>query len=415
MLSIAIEVTTPNLEPMNHPQMAAELEVAGASPFGRRLLGLITALAVAVPWGVSCGSESDAMVSSEMCFDSEPLPIGESIPSTDAVCTAPPAAALGLLLDRQSRSPETAAATTAGLATDDAITIVTCGTGTPIPSDRAQSCTAVLVNGLFLLFDAGDGAVRSIEQHPLAIDEVDAVFLTHFHSDHIADLGEVVSRSWIRGRNQTLPVYGATGISRVVRGFNAVYALDDNYRTTHHGEDLLPPQFAGAIPELIENPDATARVVYERDGVTVAAFRVNHPPIEPALGFRIDYGGRSVVISGDTTETDSLYEASRGADVLVAEVLSKALTETLECGLRNAGNARTATLIRDVRTYHIETADLAQLAEDAGVQTLVLTHIVPGFDNGSPQVEAFFTAPMAQIFTGELIAADDGTTIDVAL
>lgn len=364
-----------------------------------------------VPLGFACGSDSGAMAAPAMCFDTGPLPIGESIPSTDAICESTPAMAENAL----EAPPDAGASTTAGVTGDDTITIVTCGTGTPFPSDRAQSCTAVLVNGLFLLFDAGDGAVRSIEQHPLPLQDVDAVFVTHFHSDHIADLGEVVSRSWILGRSQTLPVYGGPGISRVVRGFNAIYALDDNYRTTHHGEELLPPQFAGAIPELIEDSDANARVIYERDGVTVSAFRVNHPPIEPALGFRIDYGGRSIVISGDTTETDSLLEASRNADVLVAEVLSDELTGILECGLKNAGNARTATLVRDVRTYHIGTTELAQLAEDAGVQTLVLTHIVPGFDNGSPQVEVFFTAPMSTIFTGELIAANDGTTLEIGL
>ncbi len=374
-----------------------------------RHVGLL--LALVIPWGFACGSDSDAMAATAMCFDTEPLPIGESIPSTDANCEAGSAA----IEDLRDSSGDRVAATTTGLGGDDAITVVTCGTGTPIPSDRAQSCTAVMVNGLFLLFDAGDGAVRSIEGHPLPIEEVDAVFLTHFHSDHIADLGEVISRSWILGRNQTLPVYGGTGVSRVVRGFNAIYALDDNYRTTHHGEDLLPPQFAGANPERIEDPGVTARVVFERDGVTVAAFRVNHPPIEPALGFRIEYGGRTIVLSGDTTETESLLEASRGADMLVAEVLSEELTETLECALKNAGDQRNATLIRDVRTYHIGTTELAQLAEDAGVRTLVLTHIVPGFDNGSPQVDIFFTAPMSRFFSGELIAANDGTTLEVGL
>ncbi len=372
-------------------------------------LCLLMALSV-VAAAVGCGSDSDAMASSAMCFDTAPLPIGESIPSIDAEC-APTSRAAGAAFAGLSQE----GATTAGLPGEEAITIVTCGTGTPIPSDRAQSCTAVLVNDLFLLFDAGDGAVRSIEQHPLPIQDIDAVFLTHYHSDHIADLGEVISRSWILGRSQNLPVYGGPGVSRVVRGFNAIYALDDNYRTTHHGEDLLPPEFAGALPELIEDPDGNARIVYERDGVTVSAFRVNHPPIEPALGFRIEYGGRSIVISGDTTETESLLEASRNADVLVAEVLSEELTETLECGLKNAGNSRTATLVRDVRTYHIGTTELAQLAENAGVQTLVLTHIVPGFDNGSPQVETFFTTPMSRIFTGELIAANDGTTLEIGL
>ena len=397
--------------------IAKHRQPSASSPAGRykqstgSKLGLAIVLAMTVPWGFACGSDSNAMAASDMCFDHAPLPIGESVPSIDAICETNTAATE----TRLEAPPKTLAATTAGVVGEGAITIVTCGTGTPFPSDRAQSCTAVLVNGLFLLFDAGDGAVRSMEQHPLPIQQVDAVFLTHFHSDHIADLGEAISRSWILGRNHTLPIYGGPGISRIVTGFNAIYALDDNYRTTHHGENLLPPQFAGAIPEVIDDANATARSVYERDGVTVSAFRVNHPPIEPALGYRIEYGGRSIVISGDTTETDSLREASRGADVLVAEVLSDELTETLECALRSAGNSRTATLVRDVRTYHIGTTELAHLAEDAGVRTLVLTHMVPGFDNGSPQVEVFFTAPMSTIFTGELIAANDGTTLEIGL
>ena len=89
------------------------------------------------------------------------------------------------------------------------VTVVTCGTGGPFPSQRAQSCLAVFVNGQFLLFYAGDRAQDSMEDLNLPVTDIDAMFLTHFHSDHIADLGEVMSRSWILGREKPLAVYGA--------------------------------------------------------------------------------------------------------------------------------------------------------------------------------------------------------------
>jgi ribonuclease Z len=352
-------------------------------------------------------SDSSAVASDGMCFDQAPLPLGTSIPSVDADCAAPGSAA-GV-----ARAHDADGAG-AGISSAEAISVVLCGTGSAFPTDRVQACTAVFVNGQFLLFDAGDGAQRSMEALRLPVADLDAVFLTHFHSDHIADLGEVISRSWILGRRETLPVYGGISVSRVVDGFNAVYALDDNYRVAHHGEEVLPPEAGRAVAHTIDDP-GMGSVVYERDEVTVTAFVVNHPPIEPALGYRIDYAGRSVVISGDTTATESLLEMSRDADVLVAEVLSLELAENIECLLRAAGNERNATLVRDIRTYHIGAIELAELAEEAGVQTLVLTHLSPGFANDDPRVNLFLTAPMQEIFQGELIAANDGTRVSLPL
>ena len=145
--------------------------------------------------------------------------------------------------------------------------------------------------------------------------------------------------------------------------------------------------------------------------MTVTAFRVNHPPIEPAFGYRIDFAGRSVVISGDTTDTASLRAMSEGADALVSEVMSRDLLEAVECALKRLDDPRNARLIRDIRTYHIGTTELAGLAQSAGVRTLVLTHQVPSFDNDDPRVELFLAVPIRQIYSGELIAARDGQRI----
>ena len=362
----------------------------------------------------ACSDTSRASESGPLCIDGA-LPLGEQVPPVDATCSDPPSALSAAAEQQQRANAEAAAASAAELQRRDAITIVTCGTGTPIPSDRVQACTAVFVNGLFLLFDAGDGAQRSMERSLLPIPEVDAIFLTHFHSDHIADVGEVISRSWILGRTTELPVYGGESVQRVVDGFNAVYALDDQYREAHHGTDVLDARVEPAVPHTIDDPGAEGRVVYERDGVTVTAFRVNHPPIEPALGYRIDYAGKSVVISGDTTDTASLRGMSEGADVLVSEVMNRDVLEAVECALKRLDDPRNARLIRDIRTYHIGTAELAGLAQSAGVRTLVLTHQVPSFDNDDPRVELLLAAPIRAIYSGELIAAKDGQRIVVEL
>lgn len=366
---------------------------------------LLTCFAILIALSLGCGSDSSAAEPEPICFDSGPLPLGESIPSIDAECSLP--ATTAVVTDAHEQG-----GALAGLGTDGAITIVTCGTGTPIPSDRAQSCTAILVNGLFLLFDAGDGAQRSLERLQLPVAELDALFLTHFHSDHIADVGEVISRSWILGRTAPLTVYGGESVERVVDGFNGVYALDDNYRVAHHGEDILPPEVGRASAHTISDP-SRGRVVFERDGVAVTAFAVNHPPIEPALGYRVDYAGRSVVISGDTTATENLLDMSRDADVLVAEVMNEELLETLECGLRGGGMERNATLLRDIRTYHIGTRALGELAAEARVGMVVLTHLVPGFDNDDPRAEMLFGDEVAEVFGGEVITARDGTTVTI--
>lgn len=376
-----------------------------AAALAAALVGLVAA----------CDGNSRASDGEPLCLDRGPLPIGERPPAPDAICADPPSP-LSLAAEAQRRANrEAAVASAAELQRRDAITVVTCGTGTPIPSDRAQACTAVFVNGLFLLFDAGDGAERSIERSLLPIEEIDAVFLTHFHSDHLADLGEVVSRSWILGRTGPLPVHGGPSIRRVVDGFNAVYALDDLYRTTHHGTDILPAEVARAEAREIADPGPAGAVVFERDGVTVRAFRVDHAPVEPALGYRVEFGGRAVVVSGDTTASEGLRENAVDADLLVAEVFNREVLEAAECALQRMADPRQARLVRDIRGYHVDTAELAELARSAGVRRLVLTHLVPSVDNGDTRADLFFGTPVRAGFAGEVTTARDGERFVVPL
>lgn len=384
------------------------------SPFAPKLavppLAFIISLTLISFLSASC-EESGG---SSTCSDG-PLPIGETPPAPAAECPTPPTPVSSAIEAQISVTRATAAEVRDTLLDPDVITVVTCGTASPIPPrTRAQSCTAVFVNGQFLLFDAGDGAVPSMENLNLPLPDLTAVFLTHYHSDHVADVGEAISRSWILGRRTPLPVYGGQSVERVVEGFNHIYALDYNYRTAHHGETLFPPDSTGADARLILNPGPVGSAVYEENGVTVTAYNVDHSPVLPALGYRIDYAGKSVAISGDTIDTEGLRNMSQGADVLVSEVMNKSFVEDAECALRRLGDEDNASILKDIRTYHIDVEELAELAEGAGVGTLVLTHQVPAVDDEA-QIGLVFRAPISAIYGGELVVAVDGTTVTVAV
>ena len=354
----------------------------------------------------------DESGSSNACSDG-PLPLGETPPAPPAECPTPPTPVSSTIEAQISAAQATAAEVRDALLDPDVITVVTCGTASPIPPrTRAQSCTAVFVNGQFLLFDAGDGAVPAMENLNLPLPDLTAVFVTHYHSDHIADVGEAISRSWILGRRTPLPVYGGQAVERVVDGFNRIYALDYNYRTAHHGESLFPPETTGADARLILDPAATGSIIYEENGVTVTAYTVDHSPILPALGYRIDYAGKSVAISGDTIDTEGLRNMSQGADLLVSEVMNKSFVEDAECAFGRLGDEDNASIFRDIRTYHIDVEELAELAEDADVGTLVLTHQVPTLDDEA-QIRLVFRAPISAIYGGELVVAVDGTSVTV--
>ncbi|MGD9029082.1 MAG: hypothetical protein PVG25_04655 [Anaerolineae bacterium] len=141
-------------------------------------------------------------------------------------------------------------------------------------------------------------AIEASELSNLPLDELDAVFITRFHNDHYADLGDVMEWSWILGRRLILPVHGPTGITQIVAGFESAYELEASYRTAHHGEELMPPEWVQSRPvEFAPPEDDSALVVYDRDGVVVKAFRVNHEPVEPAE--RLWRGWRRCLLRSD--------------------------------------------------------------------------------------------------------------------
>jgi ribonuclease Z len=245
----------------------------------------------------------------------------------------------------------------------------------------------------------------------IPLEELDAVFMTHYHNDHYADLGDVMLMSWMQGRRHILPVYGPTGITQIVDAFQSANELDESYRTAHHGEEIMPPEWSPSEPiEFAPPTDDSAIVVYEQDGVTVKSFRVNHPPVQAAVGYRIEYAGKVVVLSGDTVRTASLLEHSRNADLLVSEVMNKESIEATENVFRDTGDTDRATIFYDIQEAHMDVSDVGALAEEANVKRLALNHLAPK-PQSSLQANRLFRDPVSELYSGELFVGEDGMQI----
>jgi ribonuclease Z len=303
---------------------------------------------------------------------------------------------------------------------DDALRVLLCGTSAPFADPhRAQSCTAVIAGGHYFLVDTGPGSGRNLELWQLRGRELSAVFLTHFHSDHIGDLGEVNTNAWLAGHPGSLQVFGGPGVERVVNGFNEAYGLDQSYRTANSGAALLPPSADRMEAHVIEMQGAPTpakdriSLPMHFGDVTVTAIEVNHDPAEPAYGYRFDYRGRSVVISGDTNFHPPLAEAAAGADVLVHEAQSQHMVQLIQKAAADVGDARIAQTMNDIQHYHTDPLEASRIANRAGVKLLIFTHLDPPPSN--PLLFRMFYRGVGHSRNGAWISGQDGTLVDLPI
>jgi len=201
----------------------------------------------------------------------------------------------------------------AGNAQEMRVTLL--GTGTPIPSmDRFGPGTLVQAGGKTLIFDAGRGVTQRLAALGVEFNSLDAVFLTHLHSDHLVGLPDLWLTGWLRGRRtEPLAVFGPAGTVDFTRHLQNAFSFDVAMRVSDDKRAPAGGRLAGT--------DVTEGVVYESGGVKVIAFEVDHWPVTPALGYRIEFGGRSVVLSGDTRFSANLIRFAKGADLLIHEVV----------------------------------------------------------------------------------------------
>ncbi len=255
--------------------------------------------------------------------------------------------------------------------------VYTIGTASPMPGDRVQTGTAVIVNGHFFMFDVGDGVVRRAENMGLPLNKLDGVFITHWHSDHFMDLASLVSRSWLLGRTNDLHLYGPDGTDSINQSIKGYLHLENKHRVDHHGPQVMDLSKVHAISHEFKNVQNSKEVIYQKDDIIITAFDVDHAPIEPAVGYTIEYQGKKVVISGDTKKNDLVLEMAQNADLLLHEVILNSLLQQMESTLEAQGSTRNTKIIHDIQDYHTPPAEVAAIAAQAKVKKLILHHFAP--------------------------------------
>lgn len=297
----------------------------------------------------------------------------------------------------------------------DGLHIYLCGAGSPMPDAiRAGPCLGVLAGERAFVFDIGSGGTRNLGSMGFPIDRLETIYLTHLHSDHLDGLGELMTIAWVGGaRTEPIPVAGPVGTAAVVDGFNAAYRIDSTYRTAHHGPEIAHPSGFGGVARELSVPAGPAGsvVVFEDDELRITAIRVEHAPVDPAFGYRIDYQDRSVAISGDTVFHPGFVAASNGVDLMLHEALDPEMVGAIGAQLAARGQTSNAKIFADILDYHASPEEAARATQQAGARRLVLYHLVPPLP--VTLLDSVFLGDARSEYDGPITVGMDGLIISL--
>ena len=296
---------------------------------------------------------------------------------------------------------------TDNLPKEDALSVAVCGSRSPIPSPgRAETCMLVKAGHEIFIVDIGDGSNANLQNWGIDYGSINAVLLTHLHSDHISDLPNLHQGAWIlTGRKEKLKVYGPKGVATVTQGLEMAYGLDYGFRHEHHGDGIAPRKYAGFDTHTI---DLDKPVIYDNGGLKITAFKVIHEPIEPSLGYKFEYKGRSLVITGDTSYAQSVIDNAKDVDVLFHEAQANHMVDILQNFAAENGAPLRAKVMTDIKTYHTTLLEAAEIANKANVKQLVFYHLTPAPRNYL--TELIFVRGVEEI-REEWMLAEDGSLI----
>jgi ribonuclease BN (tRNA processing enzyme) len=233
---------------------------------------------------------------------------------------------------------------------------------------RSAPAQVIVANDIAYVVDCGDGVARQLVLAGVPLAELRHIFITHHHSDHNADYGNLILLAWTAGLRTPVDTWGPPPIRKMTRLFLEANAYDIQARIADEGRVPLAP-----LVHVHEVQSAGA--VMRDENVSVTAALVHHPPVVPAFAYRFDAADRSIVISGDTTPSDNLIRLARDADVLVHEAMYPAALDRLVAGVANATDLK-----RSILSHHTSAEDAGRVAQAARVKTLVLSHLVPAED-----------------------------------
>lgn len=269
------------------------------------------------------------------------------------------------------------------------IEVTLLGTGSPIPDpERAGPSTLARAGDQTFLIDCGRGVLQRLAAAGSGANQLSALLLTHLHSDHITDLGDVIITRWVgtfTPEALPLPIIGPPGTADVVDATLRAFGPDIGYRIAHHADLTGPPR--------VDVHEYTDGVVWDHGDVHIRVAPTDHRPVTPTIAFRIEHGGASVVAAGDTVPCPGLDALAAGAGALVHTVIRKDLIDLLP-----------QQRIRDICDYHSSVQEAAATATRAGVGILILTHYVPGIAAGT---EDDWRALAASVFDRQIELGDD--------
>ncbi len=269
------------------------------------------------------------------------------------------------------------------------------GTGSPMPDPRrAGPSTLVTADGLTVLVDCGRGVMMRLAAAGVLPPMLDALLITHLHSDHITDLGDMITTRWVMSPGpRPFTIVGPPGLHDVVHHTLESLTPDVGYRIHHHDDLTEGP--------IVEVKEVVPGETFTVGSATVTVGATDHRPVEPTVAFRIEAGGVSAVLGGDGIPCAGLDELCRGADAYVQTVIREDL-------VRLVPSAR----FQDILDYHSTVQQAAQTATKAGVGTLVLTHYVPAI---APGQEDEWRALAAEHFAGPIVLGDDLTFVQLSI
>jgi ribonuclease BN (tRNA processing enzyme) len=270
--------------------------------------------------------------------------------------------------------------------------------GGPAIRPGGPSPTSMLLDlaGRRIVVDCGLGVTRGLVEAGMALRELDLIFITHLHSDHVLELGPLIHTAWTAGLNTPVTVYGPEGTIALWKGFLASLAYDIETRIADEGRPVLA--------DLVTVKEFGSGLVVEFDSMMVTALRVDHPPVTDCFALKFEAAGRAVVFSSDTTYFPPLADFACGADLLVHEAM---LPEGIDRLVTRTGNG--ARLREHLVASHTFAADAGRIATAAGVAKLLLNHLIPADDPDFD--ESHWHAALAETFSGELIVGRDGLAI----
>jgi ribonuclease BN (tRNA processing enzyme) len=273
--------------------------------------------------------------------------------------------------------------------------LILLGTGGGPRPRKASSASAQVItsNNTAYVIDCGNGVARQLVFADVPLPTLRHIFLTHQHSDHNADYGNLIWLAWAAGLSTRVDTWGPPPLTKMTRLFFEMNAYDIDTRIANEGRVPLVPLVH--VHELEEGG-----LVMRDENVKVTATLVRHPPVVPAFAYRFDTADRSIVISGDTAPSDNLLKLAQGADVLVHAVLYVPAVDRLVARVPNA-----KVLKASIIAHQTSAEDAGQLAQRAGVKTLVLSHLVPADD---PEVTDQMWIDAARThFRGSVIVGKD--------